>query len=367
MVDKNLNSTVPPKVSIVSISYNQEKYIEKALDSFVMQKADFGFEVVIADDCSTDRTQEIILRYAKKYPDIIKPIIRENNIGIQPNLIDALRHASGEYIALCEGDDYWTDVLKLQTQADFLDKNRTASLVFHPVKVFFDKGEESEYIYPTESDPDQFSAENLIRSNFIQTNSVMYRKQKYDSLVADMMPFDWYLHLFHAQYGKIGFINKVMSAYRRHEGGVWWGSNKKKDEFWIRYGLVHLRTLDEIDSMYGMNKKDKLAINEAASRIYDALLDLSVDDRTNEIKAKSIWEHPRLVMGAYLSYSQRFKDVQNYASKQESDISDLHRTIKDKDRYIHDLENQIRSIHDTILWRTMRKLYRYAEKMRVKK
>src|SRR3990167_8573660 len=97
----SIRSTQTPKVSVVSISYNQEDFIAQTLDSFLMQKTDFDFEVIIADDCSSDKTPEIINDYAKRFPSIIKPILRKKNVGIQNNMSDALSQARGRYIALC--------------------------------------------------------------------------------------------------------------------------------------------------------------------------------------------------------------------------------------------------------------------------
>lgn len=247
-----------PKVSIVAISYNQEKYISEALESFITQKTNFDFEVVIADDASSDQTQNIINTYTSRYPDLFRPILRKNNIGVQRNLIDALSRAKGEYIALCEGDDYWTDSSKLQRQVDFLEKHPKYSLCFHPVRVFFENNKEKETIFP--GTLHDFTTSNLLKQNYIQTNSVMYRAQEgYKKLSPKVMPFDWYLHLYHANSGKIGFINRVMSAYRRHEDGVWWSStNQNKQEFWTKHGLGYIALFSELLNIFG--KKDQKSI-----------------------------------------------------------------------------------------------------------
>ncbi|SFO24842.1 Glycosyl transferase family 2 [Pseudobutyrivibrio sp. UC1225] len=111
------------KVSIVVATYNQEKYIRKTLESIVSQKADFEFEAIVGDDCSTDGNAEIIREFAEKYPDIIVPVFREKNLGMTGNTLDIMMRAQGEYIAFIEGDDYWLDEKKLQKQVDFLDSH----------------------------------------------------------------------------------------------------------------------------------------------------------------------------------------------------------------------------------------------------
>ena len=109
------------KVSVCMIAYNHQEFISQALDSILQQKTNFPFEIIIGDDNSKDDTGKICRAYAAKFPGQIKYFHREKNMGMMPNMIDILNCCDGKYIALCEGDDYWTDEKKLQTQADFLE------------------------------------------------------------------------------------------------------------------------------------------------------------------------------------------------------------------------------------------------------
>ena len=131
-------------VSISCITYNHAPYIRECLNGFLMQECDFGFEVLIHDDASTDGTVEIIKEYQRKYPNIIKPIIQEKNLFSQGKRGFHMRYnfsrAKGKYIALCDGDDYWTDKYKLQKQVDFLDNNPEVFLSFHPVRYIDENG-----------------------------------------------------------------------------------------------------------------------------------------------------------------------------------------------------------------------------------
>ncbi|MFA7615940.1 MAG: glycosyltransferase [Weeksellaceae bacterium] len=124
-----------PLVSISCTTYNHEPYIRQCLDGFLMQQCDFEFEIVIHDDASTDETQEIIKEYQKKFPDIIKPIFQTENQYSKTGSGIMARYnfprAQGKYIALCEGDDYWTDPLKLQKQVDILEKNTNIDICSH--------------------------------------------------------------------------------------------------------------------------------------------------------------------------------------------------------------------------------------------
>lgn len=128
-------------VSICCIVYNHESYIRQCLDGFIMQKTNFVYEIVIHDDASTDKTAEIIREYEAKYPNIIKPIYQKENQyskGIQISATYNLPRAKGKYIALCEGDDYWTDPLKLQKQVDFLEINLEYSGCVHQATILSD-------------------------------------------------------------------------------------------------------------------------------------------------------------------------------------------------------------------------------------
>ena len=108
------------KVSVVVITYNQEEYVSQALDSILEQETNFKYEINIGDDCSKDRTQEILKEYAHKFPDLINLAIRETNVGVSRNIYDLFLKCKGDYIAILEGDDYWSDKDKLQRQCDFL-------------------------------------------------------------------------------------------------------------------------------------------------------------------------------------------------------------------------------------------------------
>lgn len=261
------------KLTIVSITYNHEKYIAEALDSFLMQKTDFQFEVIIADDCSTDNTAKIIQEYANKYPDIIKPILREKNIGCINNYIDTLSQAKGEYLIMCEGDDYFTDHLKLQKQVDFLDANQDYYLCFHKVRIFFDDGSRPDSIFPNKSyhfNKNVLELEDLLTHNFMQTNSVMYRWRFNHEKIEDVfpkyiLPCDWFLHILHAQKGKIGFINETMSDYRRHKEGIWWESANDVEKIYLKHGIQMFNFSLAVENQIATDKKEyhKFVIHNA--------------------------------------------------------------------------------------------------------
>jgi len=256
---------IKPKVTIASISYNQEKFIAQALEGFVEQKTNFPFEVVISDDCSTDNTAKIIKEYAHKYPDIIKPIFREKNLGAVNNYIETLSGVKSEYVVYCEGDDYFTDALKLQKQVDFLDSRPDFSICFHPVTVKYEDDSNPDEIFPEAEMSNKknfFVFDNLLQANFMQTNSVMYRwrfrgeEKLEDIFPKDILPCDWFLHLLHAQKGKIGFVNETMAVYRRHPEGIWWESTKGDEALHIKHGMSELNFCLAVEKQF-LNKQEK--------------------------------------------------------------------------------------------------------------
>lgn len=125
-----------PLLSVCLITYNHEKYIKEAIDGVLMQKVNFAWELIIADDFSTDGTREILFEYKKKYPDFIKLILQEKNVGPAKNWMDLITYPKSDYIAYFEGDDYWTDSNKLQKQVDFMEANIKYSFCFHNAERF---------------------------------------------------------------------------------------------------------------------------------------------------------------------------------------------------------------------------------------
>ena len=128
-------NTSDKMVSVFMLAYNHEKYIAEAIDSVLMQKTDFDFDIVIGEDCSTDATRRIVLEDAQKYPNKIKPILHNVNVGAMLNQRYVLEACTGKYVAMCEGDDYWTDPFKLQKQVDFLEANKEYVLATHGYRI----------------------------------------------------------------------------------------------------------------------------------------------------------------------------------------------------------------------------------------
>lgn len=213
--------TTKPLLSVFMITYNHEKYIKHALESILMQKTTFPFEVIIGEDCSSDKTREICLEYQKKYPKKIRVLNNFKNLGIKKNFIRTLRECNGAYVAYLEGDDYWIDEMKLQKQVDFLENNLSYSITCHKAKIY-DMTKKEEYSLSDVNTKDISTIHDLTKSNYIYANSVVFRNRPKDLIKFELDSFvaDWVLWVFLAQFGKIKYFREEMSVYRLHDGGV---------------------------------------------------------------------------------------------------------------------------------------------------
>lgn len=213
-----------PLVSVCIITYNHENYIRKALDSVFVQKVNFQWEVIIADDCSTDNTRQIILEYKNKYPGLVKLIFQETNTRAVKNFMDLMAAPKGKYIAYLEGDDYWTDDLKLQKQFDFMESHSDFSLCYHKTSWKFMYPSAEWEKFPAESNMND-SAEYTIydilkRGWFIRSSSMFFKSIKLPGNFEKLYIGDYPLHILLADIGKVGFINQCMSSYRIHNQGM---------------------------------------------------------------------------------------------------------------------------------------------------
>lgn len=220
------NEIARPLVSIQCLTYNHEGYISDAINGFLIQKTDFPFEIIIHDDASTDLTAGIIRQYALKYPRLIKPIYQKENQFSQGkkqtirNAIDEL--IEGKYIALCEGDDYWTDPLKLQKQVNFLESNQEYSACYTGATLINEKG----VVLNENKHFGDSSEDELISGNGTAiTCSIMFKRiplQEYISL--NISSFDIFLWHLLGFYGKCKYLDSIEnSVYRIHSAGVWNG------------------------------------------------------------------------------------------------------------------------------------------------
>lgn len=211
-----------PMVSVAMITYNHDKYIRQALDSILMQKVDFEYEVVVGDDCSPDNTQEILREYQALYPDKFKIIFRDKNIGATKNAYDVKMHCTGRYIAHLEGDDYWIDENKLQKQVDFLNANPQYIGTAHKMIIVGENGQQLAQQYYPDCKERIYTLKQYGRgilpghaATLVYRN--IYKEDKYDYSVfykAHEIMGDRTLALILAVQGNIYCFDEKMSCYR---------------------------------------------------------------------------------------------------------------------------------------------------------
>ena len=250
MEEKTIQNTNEyPEVSIACAAYNHETFIRGTLDSFLMQKTDFPFEVIVHDDASTDGTTDIIREYHNKYPDIIKPLFQSENQYSQGKNISVefiYPHLRGKYTAICEGDDYWTDPLKLQKQYDYLQNHPEIDICTHRAMMTHDE-EQVGFIGP-EYEECVIPVEEVIvgGGGFVATNSIMIRTENltYISPFREILSYDYTIQIQGALRGGMGYLSDCMSVYRYLAPGSWSTTFRRDNK---RY-FAHKR---RVDKMFG--------------------------------------------------------------------------------------------------------------------
>lgn len=222
------------KISIVMLAYNHQRFIEQALESVLMQETGYEYELIVGEDCSRDCTREIVKKYEERFHGRMRPLYRDKNLGMIKNLLDCLEHCKGEYIAMLEGDDFWTDSSKLQKQVDFLDKHSEYIACVHNWNIvgadntFLRKGFETDYAYDyAAEDMETFALPAQTSTLFFRNIFQEVKEKYYRTLVRFLwIPMDRIAVLLMLQYGKIHVLPEAMSTYRYYieENGSNWSS-----------------------------------------------------------------------------------------------------------------------------------------------
>jgi len=215
-----------PMVSVAMITYNHEKFITKAIESVLMQEADFTVELIIGEDCSTDKTRHIVIDYARKYPNVIRALLPEHNLGPTKNSTDVDNVCCGKYIAFLEGDDYWLDSQKLKIQVEWLEKESSCMICAHRYMVLEEETQQISY------DPNEahfggqpyinITYQNFLNPFLLQTLTVMYRRKGLKGFSDRLNKADsvrW-SHLL-SQGGVGTVLNRFMGVYRKHGAGMY--------------------------------------------------------------------------------------------------------------------------------------------------
>ena len=284
-------SAARPKVSVCMITYNHEKFIVQAIESVLQQDAEFSIELVIGDDASKDGTPALLAALQAAHPERIKLRLNTSNMGMMGNLQATLGECEGQYIAMLEGDDYWSDPGKLRKQIALMDATPTAALSFHPVQIHENGG----FV------PDRFTREvpavttirDLAHGNYMHTCSVVYRAglfAKYPESFATSTVGDYFMHMLHARHGDILKLPETMAVYRVHSGGVW-SSHKGIEKKVLQYLECMIGNFDE--------EIDRILIERHASIAVRVLFEEigSADDAASAANlARCLKYHPQALL-----------------------------------------------------------------------
>ena len=281
------------KVSVLTITFNQEEFIEQTLESILMQETSFPFELVISDDASSDGTPEIIKHWQQRYPTKIRAFLHETNLGCQgkKNFVYALKACQGQYVAVLDGDDYWTSPKKLQRQSDFLDKNPQCSICFHHLKVVNHKGETGETLLSTKTKKQFLSLEDLILENFIPASSAMFRNRLIEPLpdwYFENVVGDWSLHLLNAQHGRIGKIDQHLGVYRKNTKSI------SHNNGGLKLITAELKTREQIDNLFGAKYKKQNELGKSRALLEQAkhFIRLNENKKARQHLYKFLNSHP---------------------------------------------------------------------------
>lgn len=243
------------------MTYNHARFIAQALESVLMQKVNFQYEILISEDCSTDGTREIVVDFHKRFPAKIRLLLSEQNLHSNEIVVRGIQSAQGQYIALLDGDDYWTSCSKLQKQVDFLDVHPECALCFHNAQVVHEDESKKPWNWTPAHQKEFSTLEDMWTGNFIATCSTMFRRGllgEVPSWYNSMFPItDWPLHILNAEHGTIGYINEVMGVYRYHKGGLYSPlSETRRQEEMLKFYRIMNRNLN-----YKYDKMIKTALS----------------------------------------------------------------------------------------------------------
>lgn len=274
------------------ITYNHGKYIHAAIDGILLQESDFKIELVIGEDYSKDNTRLVCKEYADKYSNVIRLLPSERNLGMIPNFIRTLKECKGKYIAICEGDDYWVDSLKLKKQVGFLETNPEYGLCYGDITIVDENNNLLSY------DPSWkefyksgFIFCNLFIQNFIPTLTVVIRENLMNSALRSLQSspnlkvFDYWFWLYISMFTKFKFFNEKLAVYRDHSQGITDSDEFKKDTFLEMVSQIRINIIEHYCNTSESNKLDlgikaKISLLKKTLQLFYKTPNISLSQKT---------------------------------------------------------------------------------------
>ena len=285
-----MNKLDEVKVSISVIAYNQEKYIKKCLESILMQKTNFKFEILIHDDASTDNTAKIIKEYEMKYSDIIKPIYQTENQyskGVKISVTFNYPRAQGKYFASCEGDDFWDDEYKLQKQYDYMERNPECSMCVHAAYIVSEGGERTDLLFRPYNKNMKMTTEDVIDGWKFATNSKFYRTEylkTFPDFYYNAPVGDYPSSIYISTKGYVYYMDELMSSYRRGADNNLTSILNKDFAKKIRLQESMIRMLREINIYY--NRQYEKVIQKEIKRRNKVIINIKKEKFLHNLKKK---------------------------------------------------------------------------------
>ena len=244
---------MPPLVSVITLTYNQERFLHQCLEGVRAQVGDFELEHIVIDDASKDSTSQILADYAGKYSGV-RVLFHRENLGANAGMAEAYGLCRGEFVATCEGDDWWTSPNKLAAQIQLMRRRPDLAMCYHDAILVYEGKKAWPQVKPGFGNAIQ-SLDNLLMDNRAHTCTVMYRRipgLEYPNWYQNFAIGDWPNHAFHASRGPIGYIPRPLSAYRIHDKGSWSALDEKKR------ALQLAGMLEKLDSHFLFRYSDRI-------------------------------------------------------------------------------------------------------------
>lgn len=301
----------PVELTVLTMTFNQEKYIGECMDSVLAQKTSFPVRHLVLDHHSSDATPAIIAEYASRHPSV-RPILLSLHLAWE-NVLGLFLRARTKYVALCDGDDYFSDPLKLEKQVAFLENRPHCALCFHPVAVVFENGEPAR-LFPSpgmlpRGIREEYYLADLLRANIIQTNSAVYRWRFREGLPpwfrADVCPADWYWHLLHAEMGKVGYINEIMAVYRRHGAALYMNAFHNMKEHMRVHGMTELAAYSAYDDHFG-GRYFRVLVNPA-NAVLAAFFEIATTEGDGRLFQQACAQFPKFAANFLQEYRNRMR------------------------------------------------------------
>ena len=313
-------------VTVICTTYNHERYLARALNSFVAQKTNFKFKIFVGEDCSTDNTRQILVEYAKKYPDLIVPFLYRENMGSgAKNSYYLCQQATSPYVAICEGDDYWIDEYKLQKQFDRMEKDLSLRACFTNTVIKNNDGYTDSWLQKKDGDqlipasyPGFNSSIDVLDAGYYITHAPahtasMFFRWNYDLQVPpryfEVMIADHFMMLMQMGEGKIAFLSDKTAVYWRNETGITWQGNDKEKRWrftrlsWVDFLEELLAYFEKHHNKYARVPMENRLKLETANYL-GAVLQAGRDEDFHRFFA----EHPTAAKIALTSYLACYRD-----------------------------------------------------------